>query len=242
MKNTVLLVEPRLLKDIPNVISNCYKYLYNWHFVFYCAKNTKTYWENLLGSYVELRELNVNNLKPSEYSFFLKQKTLWESLYGNFVLTIQADTWIMNSEPYTIDYFLNLNKSYIGGNMSGVWNELKRENIEFKYNNFNGGLSLRKRLDMIKVIQTFPPKLFDDHTTYSTNIETDPEDVYFTIGCYKLGMPIGNDVETSFFSVHRIFKNQFFGTHQPAYYIKDEILKLYPDLNNINSHLFTMNG
>ena len=242
MKNTVLLVEPRLLKDIPSVISNCFNFLSNWHFVFYCGKDTKKYWENLLGNYVELRELEVSNFKPSEYNFFLKQKTLWESLYGDFVLIIQADTWIMNIEPYNINYFLNLNKSYIGGNLNGAWNELKRENINFNYYNFNGGLSLRKRLDMIKVIQTFPPKLFNDQTIYSSNLDTDPEDVYFTIGCYKLGMPIGNDHETSHFAVHRIFKNKFFGTHQPAYYIKDNLLKLYPDLYNINSHLFTMNG
>jgi hypothetical protein len=241
MKNTVLLIEPRLLKDIPNVISNCYNFLPNWHYVFYCGKNTKEHWKNILGNYVELREMDTDNFNSSyEHSFFMKQKNLWESLYGDFVLSIQADTWIMSIEPYNINYFMNLNKSYIGGNMINRWYELERERLNFHYYNFNGGLSLRKRLDMIKVIDAFPVKLLKHGM--SQHIETDPEDVYFTIGCYKLGLPVGDDIESSKFALHRIFKDKFFGTHQPATYIKDSILKLYPNLANLNSHLFTNNG
>lgn len=232
-KNTVLLVEPRIIHYIPSLIDKYYKNLSDWNFVFYCGKNKKEYWKSILNNYVEIRELDVDNFnKPSEYSFFMKQKKLWESLYGNYVLTIQTDTLIMNIEPYTIDYFINLNKSYIGGNMDFTWYELKRENINFKNNNFNGGLSLRKRLDMIKVIECFPPILFNDKTTFSSNIQTDPEDVYFTLGCYKLGMPIGDDEKSSHFAVHKILKNGFFGFHQPSLNLKEKIIELYPELKN----------
>jgi hypothetical protein len=139
---------------------------------------------------------------------------------------------IMSIEPYNINYFVNLNKSYIGGNMNFKWNELHREGIEFKNYNFNGGLSLRKREDMIKVIENFPPILFNDATIYSSNVETDPEDVYFTIGCYKLGLSIGDDEESSHFAIHKIIKNGFFGFHQPENSIKNTIINVYPELKN----------
>jgi hypothetical protein len=232
-RNTVLLIEPRILNHIPDVIEKYYKCLPNWNFVFYCGKNTKNYWEGKLEKYVELRELDFDNFdSPSKYSFFLKQKNLWESLYGDYILTIQADTMIMSIEPYNIDYFIKLNKSYIGGNMNFKWNEIKRENINFNYFNFNGGLSLRKRKDMIKIIENFPPNLFNDETIYSSNFETDPEDVYFTLGCYKLGLPIGDDEESSYFAVHKIYKNAFFGLHQPCKSLHNTILQFHPELNN----------
>ncbi len=236
-KNTILLIEPRIIDNVPSIIEKYHKYLFDWNFVFYCGKNKKQHWESLLNDYVEIRELDVDNFNtPSQYSFFMKQKELWESLYGDYVLTIQIDTMIMNIEPYNIDYFIKLNKSYIGGNMDFRWIELCRENISFERYNFNGGLSLRKRLDMIKVIESFPPILFNDITIYSSDIQTDPEDVYFTIGCHKLGMLIGDDEESSHFAVHKILKNGFFGFHQPSLNIKNDIIQLFPELSN--SYLF----
>jgi len=232
-QNTVLLIEPRILDEIPSIIEKYHQYLTHWKFVFYCGKDTKPHWESRLEKYVELRELDVHNFEsPSSYSFFLKQKHVWESLYGDVVLTIQADTMIMSIAPYDINYFIKLNKSYIGSNMDFSWGELKREDIHFNYYNFNGGLSLRKRNDMIKIIEHFPPKLFDDTTMYSSQIETDPEDVYFTLGCYKLGLPIGDDEESSHFSVHKIYKHAFFGFHQPCTHLKNEIVTFHPELND----------
>ena len=235
--NTVLLVEPRILEEIPDIILEYYKYLPEWKFVFYCGKGTKSYWETKLDSYVELRELEVNNFSlASEYSFFMKQKILWESLYGDYVLTIQADSMIMSLEPYNINYFMNLNKSYIGGNMNYMWRELEYHNITFRNYNFNGGLSLRKRKDMIKVIETFPPKMFNERENdFSIDIETHPEDIYFTVGCYKLGLPIGDDDECSHFSVHCIFKNAFFGIHKPAGGLsKEGLVRYFPTLQKIH--------
>ena len=50
------------------------------------------------------------------------------------------------------------------------------------FNNFNGGLSLRKRCDMMRIIDTFPPQktcyiLEKDNPAKA--FETDAEDVYF---------------------------------------------------------------
>lgn len=215
-KNTVLLVEPRILPEMPQIIREYYAHLSDWNFVFYCGKGTKEHWEKVLDEYVELRELEINNFNQSEYSYFLKQRTTWDSIEGEYVLTIQSDTRIANIEPYTIDYFMKMDKSYIGGNMNFRWNELARENIEYTHYNFNGGLSLRKREDMMRIIDAFPPILFDDHTIFSPAFETDPEDVYFTIGCQKLGLPLGDNEESSHFAIHKIYKDAHFGIHNPG--------------------------
>ena len=229
--NTVLLVEPRKMSNLPNIISEYHKYLgNNWKYVFYCGKGTLDYWKKRVESYVELRELGVDNFNTaSEYSFFMKQAALWKSLYGEFVLTIQADTWIMNMKPYTIEYFMKLNKSFIGGNMTHIWKEIRREKVWFPFRNFNGGLSLRKRKDMINVIKTFPTRCLEG-INMSQELATDPEDVYFTLGCNKLELPIGDDEVSSHFAIHNIIKPAFFGIHKPCAKIRGELYTLFPQL------------
>lgn len=231
-KNTVLLIEPRIIDIIPTLIDEYYKHLGDtWNYVFYCGKNTKSYWESLLRKNVEIRELDIDNFSQAKlYNDFLKQKSLWESLSGEFILTIQTDTWIVSSPPYTIDYFLNLKKSFIGGNMCYNWNEHIREDICFQYRNFNGGLSLRRREDMILVIDSFPPKPTSDDYRTSQCIETDAEDCYFVTGCHLLGLPIGNDEESSHFAVHYIYKDTFFGIHNPKKDVVINLVKNHPDL------------
>jgi hypothetical protein len=225
MPNTVLLIEPRLLPHIPRILAEYHRFLQDtWKYVFYCGKGTREYWKDLVDPYVELRELHTINFETaSEYSYFMKQSTLWESLYGEFVLTIQADTWIMNIEPYTIDFFLQMNKSYIGGNMLSVWNEHNREGLFFPYYNFNGGLSLRKRTHMIQVIHAFPPRCLEKGIIWSQAIETDPEDVYFTTGCHRLGFPLGDDEACSHFAIHKIMHTAYFGIHQPEQNIRGHL-------------------
>ena len=230
-----------MIDGLSNVIEQCYKELGNekWNYVFYCGKSAKKYWETKLESYVELRPLDVDNFpSPNLYSDFFKQKQLWEDLEGKFILTLQCDVWIMNTQPYNIEYFINMNKSFLGGNMGYDWLELTdREQIHFEYKNFNGGLSLRKRIDMIKVIETYPPLPTACNNISSINMQTDAEDVYFTIGCYRLGLPIGNDIESSYFSINSIFKESFFGIHRPWDNIKEQLNNRYPHLKNSAQYL-----
>ena len=226
--NTALICEPRKLDHIPLIIKQ-YKIVLgnNWKIVFYCGKNLKSYWEKIFDLDIEIRELDVNNLTSNEYNDYFKKKELWESLYGDFVLVFQSDTWIHYDNFYNINYFINMDKSYIGGNMCYPWFELNREKIIPKYRNFNGGLSLRKRNDMIKIINTYPSKKTVEK---SLDITTDAEDVYFTIGCYKLGLSVGDDEESSYFAVHTIYKSNWFGIHCVLSNIKDKLIIDYPML------------
>jgi hypothetical protein len=109
-----------------------------------------------------------------------------------------------------------MNKSYIGGNMDHNWMELIREKILVVNpidRNFNGGLSLRKRFDMIKIINLFGTE--QTAVAQSLKLQTDAEDVYFTLGCYFLDLPIGDDEACSHFCVNRILVDGYFGVHKP---------------------------
>jgi hypothetical protein len=222
-KNTVLLIEPRIFDYLPNIIRNAQEILGDsWNYVFLCGKGTMGHWANAMGQNVfdfgtiQIRELPVENFEePRQFNDFLKSKSLWESLEGDFVLTIQSDTWLMKDPKYTIDYFINMNKTFIGGNCNYRWNECIRENIIFEYPNFNGGLSLRKRSDLIKILDTFPPEPTGEYWYDSNKIETDAEDVYFVLCANKLGLEIGNTEECSHFAVHSYYVDGFFGIHNP---------------------------
>jgi hypothetical protein len=237
MKNTVLFIEPRKINYIFNVLKRAVTVLKDeWNFVFYCGRGDKSYWVNKVSPLIEIRELEVNNLVANEYSDFLKQKDLWLSLQGDFVLTLQLDAWIVNCPPYSIDYFINMNKSYIGGNVAYTWgNVWDNNNIpEPKINNFNGGLSLRKREDMIKIIESYPPEV----TTGVDNLMNQyPEDVYFTIGGYLLNMNMGDDVDSQHFAVHTIYKDRCFGIHCISDGVPEQVSKQYPRLKSINPYL-----
>ena len=233
--NTALLVEPRFLERLPGVIENFRTTLGpSWQIIFYCGKGLATKWQPLLHSAVILRELTVTNFNNGdEHSDFFKQKSLWESLIGEWVLTFQADTWLISTNnptnnPYTIDYFLKKNKSFVGGNMKYLWVEMEKVlRAHPFYRNFNGGLSLRKREHMIEIIEAFPPEPTEKYTPF---LVRDPEDVYFTEGCYLMGFPVGDDEDSSHFAVHTIFKEQFFGIHQPDRHIRPKLIELYPEI------------
>ena len=224
-KNTVLLIEPRFINETLYLLANTYNHLgNNWNYVFYCGKSSMTFWKSQLPNFIEIRALDIDNFDNTTlYSDFCKKKELWDSLYGEYVLTIQLDTWIMNLKPYDISYFINLNKSYIGR-----------------------GLSLRKRNDMLKIIETYPPQqTLNDLTVFinehegECECEGEGEDdhAYFTTGCVNLNLPIGNDEDSSHFSLHSICNEKYFGIHKPSSIVKTQINTTNPFLNYLNKYL-----
>lgn len=238
-RNTVLFVEPRIFDKCPSILNQFVDILgeKEWNYVFYCGKNTIEHWKKTeLNKIFELREIYTDNFtSPDSYSDFMKQRTLWDSIYGDFVLTAQLDAYITNDCGYNIYDFIKLDKSYIGGNMAYYWRELSREKINFEYRNFNGGLSLRKRKDMIRIIDTFPPTKSNN---LNQSMNSDAEDVYFTIGCYRLHLPLGDCENCQHFSISTIFKDTFFGIHKPDISVGNRILKKMPELKTHNPFVF----
>ena len=250
-KNTALIIEPRDLDNLENIILDFHKKLGNeWNFVFYCGKGLKPKYTDIFLNNnnnnnnnnnidnnrdrdnrdidITIYELETNNFSPQDYNNFMKTKKLYENLTCNYILVFQQDTFIINKSPYSINDFIGLNLSYIGGNMRYNWNELQFNNYNFNYRNFNGGLSLRKRTDMIKIIETLQPL---DSVGDIDIFETYAEDAYFTIGCLKLNLNIGNTEFCSHFAVHTIMKDKFFGVHKPIADIRDKLLDISPEIS-----------
>jgi hypothetical protein len=249
--NTALIIEPRPVSKVLDVINNFRSILSTetWHIIFYCGVNSKSYWEELIStqpkiSNIEIRELEYNNLSPEQYNDILKKKEFWESIQGTYVVIFQLDTWLNPKSIYTIDDFIKHQYSYVGGNQPYVWDEfivLDKLKIPYHKNgSFNGGLSLRKREDMIKIIEEIPPvptppwyeirRAFESLKQIDTT--TDPaspdahtrnkildvvkmmaEDTYFTLGCYILNLNIKEDELTQEFACHKTYIKNPFGYH-----------------------------
>jgi hypothetical protein len=228
--NTAIIVEPRQIDRVVKVIQNFQSVLpqSEWSIVFYCGKGLSAYWsEKLFG--VEIRELEVNNLEPYQYNDMFKSRQLWDSLYGEYVLVFQLDTWLHPESNYTIRDFTSKEYSYIGGNLDWIWDEfvvLDKLQIPYgkhKYGSFNGGLSLRKRADMIRIIEEIPPmptphwsvirREFESPTPTLDTIKIMAEDTYFTLGSYVLGLKVGDDAFCEKFACHQFFVEKPFGYH-----------------------------
>jgi hypothetical protein len=115
--------------------------------------------------------------------------------------------------------------------MEYTWGYFDNIGLHHTFRNFNGGLSLRKRNDMIKVTENFPPLETVDK---QIDFLSEHEDVYFTMGCVKLNLPIGDDDNSSHFSLHTIYHDKYFGIHQPSNAITKHLKTKHPYLNFLN--------
>jgi len=71
----------------------------------------------------------------------------------------------------------------------------------------------------------------------SKGLPEDAEDVYFAIGCVKLGLKIGDDEDSAHFSLHSIYKDEFFGIHQPRKEFGERLNNKFPELKYKNPYL-----
>jgi hypothetical protein len=82
---------------------------------------------------------------------------------------------------------------------------------------------------MIDIIKHFEPQ---QTCNPATTMQDSMEDVYFTLGCYNLGYPLGDDAISSHFAVHTIYHPQFFGIHQLNHHTRSSLLNQFPELEN----------
>jgi hypothetical protein len=115
-----------------------------------------------------------------------------------------------------------------------IWNYFKQTNIDNTFRNFNGGLSLRNRYDMIIIINLFPPL---KTTNDQSNFLSENEDVYFLTGCIELGFPIGDNEESAHFALQEIYYDKYFGIHQPYECVSNNVNKSHIYLKFLNVSL-----
>jgi hypothetical protein len=245
MKIVGVLIEPRKVEQIFLNIDNFFKFSGLGKLYFFCGKNLKNYFINEITrrfnqylNNIVIFELLVNNLTPHQYSDILKSKQTLNKIDSDYILTIQTDGCICENSKFKITDFLKYD--YIGGysDKPNWWKEARIILKNRKYLCLNGGFSLRKKASMLKVIEKIPPKKTSNYR-YDQSISEYPEDLYYAIGMYKLGMNIGIDDEySSNFCTHTTYLKNTYCVHKHNAYTKNtpqkfkEFLKYCPEFKN----------
>jgi hypothetical protein len=162
---------------------------------------------NKISPQIKIIKTDFDNLNQNTYSQMLSSSYFWDFFVGEKILIYQEDSIIFKNN---IDDFLHWD--YIGA----PWPEHQNDN---KNGVGNGGISLRSKSIMKKIIETISIKdtVYNLSTIdYSTkcNLNIYPEDVYFTKNIEDLNIGLLADRNSaSMFSTETILNNNSFGGH-----------------------------
>jgi GR25 family glycosyltransferase involved in LPS biosynthesis len=207
-----VLVEFRCLPHVEFLIRNCIDKLgKDWSQTIVCGNLNYDYMLNIVNTInrdIKVIKLEYDNLTQLQYSDMLMTAQFWKLCIGEKILIYQEDTCIFK---YNIDDFLEWD--YIGAP------------FDENFNHQNGGLSLRTKSIMIKIIEH--PYLLDtincEHGTFWMNYNNHdklPEDIFFTrsMDVYKLGK-LSPCFNAKLFSCENNFNCDSFGMH--CYWLGD---------------------
>lgn len=228
-KYTAIIVEPREHKALSFVLNNFLENLSDdWNIIIMHGNNNLDYINNIiktdLSQYttrIKLINLKVDNLTIPEYNKLFYSKEFYDNIPTETFLVFQTDTMILN--PDLINNFLDYD--YVGAPFRDFKND-KGDNIG------NGGLSLRKKSKMLK--------LLDQCDNKQDNIQNGlPEDVFYG------GIVCGNENNELYkpspeyakqFSVESIYYDTPFGIHKPMPLNKNEydlLIEQYPKVGQL---------
>jgi len=167
--------------------------------------------------------LEIKN--QTEYSKMLTTSEFWNNLYGEKILIYQEDSFIFKNN---IQDFMNFD--FIGAPFPKNVNDTP--NLVG-----NGGLSLRSKGKMLKVIEkiTVEDTIFNGSTMdymNKVNLQFPPEDVYFSKNMQELEIGKVADWDTAFqFSTESMHNPNSFGGHK--FWLsdnnwKERIKRMYP--------------
>ena len=186
-KYETVFIEFRKFPHVELLIRNTILKLdYKWSHTVICGNTNYKLMKKIckkISPNIKILKTDYDNLKPSEYSKFLASMDFWDLLQGEKILIYQEDSFIFKDN---IDDFLEFD--FIGAPFP------KSEN-DTPNSVGNGGLSLRSKSIMKKVINTIgidETNLEDSTLNYMTltNSFIPPEDVYFSKNMQEL--KIGN--------------------------------------------------
>ncbi|RKO91775.1 hypothetical protein BDK51DRAFT_8972, partial [Blyttiomyces helicus] len=202
-----VLVEPREQSElVPVLIHFAGTLAEDWGFhVFNSPENDAQLRSSIpLMRMIESGKLKITNI-PSDVNFgggeltsqFLTKPWIWEQLRPEqenvslFILFFQTDSMICSRSNRTPEDFFAYD--WVGAPWPWPWSEAGG----------NGGLSLRKRSMMLKVIREFPRA--DD---------TLPEDVYYSFTIPQAGGKVAEKEVGRHFSVEHMYESKPLGIHQ----------------------------
>jgi len=205
-----VIVEPRNL----NVISDLLVWMVHllspkgWHVIVYHGNlNLELVRSTSVSHLIEFRSLDKDNLTIQDYSNLLKTIEFWELIRFENILIFQTDSVLLDNN---LDEFLKYD--FVGAPFTEEC--VKLYNVKQPVG--NGGLSLRKRTAMLKVLSL--------HKKYPRIIRRrfhNFEDVFFTN--YPLYIMVCPTKEVAMdFSVECIWHNNPKGYHKPWLYLEKE--------------------
>lgn len=223
-----VIVEFRIFPHVEFLIRNAIKKLGNtWSYTIVCGNINHASMINVAEAIhpnIKVIKIDADNLEPSQYSLLLASKDFWQLFNGEKILIYQEDSLIFGNN---IDDFLKWD--YIGApwppNQNDTANSVG-----------NGGLSLRSRSIMLKVISKISihdtiPNSSSARYMKNTNSTTLPEDVYFSKNMQEHGIgQVSPWNEAYKFSSESICNRNSFGGHQ--FWISDDKWKerIYNDI------------
>jgi hypothetical protein len=204
-KYTAIIIEPRKHRALEFVLRNALDNLdLRWSVqIFHGTENEEWLKQILEKSFqkdlprISLKNLGVSNLKTSqEYNKLLTSREFTEAIPTETFLIFQTDSMINPAHKNLIEKFIDYD--YVGA----PWKSIISVG--------NGGFSLRKRSTMLKIIEKYnrPNEMY--------------EDVFFSIGCFRLRAHVPSLEIAKEFSIETIYNPYSFGIHRAWAYHPDK--------------------
>jgi len=204
-----VLIEFRNFPHVEFLLRNCILKLGNaWSYTVVCGSNNYEMVKAMCPPNVKILKMAYDNLTPSQYNQLLTTVFFWNLFVGEKILLYQEDSIIFRSN---IDDFLAYD--FVGA-------PFPKSQDDTPNAVGNGGLSLRSRSKMLRVIQTISVKntKFNASTLKymkRNDLTVPPEDIYFSKNMQELHLGRVADYETAgLFSTESIYNRSSFGGHK----------------------------
>lgn len=189
--NAMVIVEPRQHSDLEFVIKNTTYFCPGWSLWIFASQANEDFVKSILGHNLSRTHIIIfteDNITIDQYNYLLLNIRFWELIEAERCLIFQTDTIIRR---FGINEFLGYD--YIGAPWPHRNNRVG-----------NGGLSLRRRAEMISAISN------------QSRIPGEHEDEFFSRWIYRDGSTsIIPSYETALsFSVENIYHSNSLGAHQ----------------------------
>jgi len=211
-KCEAVLIEYRKFPHMEFLIRNAiFKLGKKWSYTIICGTQNYDYMVKMcdnISSNINIIETPYSNLNQSEYSKFLTTIEFWDLLHGEKILIYQEDSIIFKTN---VENFLCFD--FIGA-------PFPKEQNDTQNNVGNGGLSIRTRSIMKKIIETksVESTVFNSSTLlYMKNMKMNfpPEDIYFSKNMQELGIGVVADWNDAFlFSTESVCNANSFSGHK----------------------------
>lgn len=179
---------------------------------FFCGQHQTRLYTNLFcknkinSKFITIQELGWTQYDRQRHHNFMKSKTLWDMMEGDYVITMSVGGYFNeNMSKFTLDYFMKYD--FIGGTFNrnqstkghGLLNKNK-DNVAC----FQGNFSIRNRKKCVRVIEQFPTNKTCPTYRDDVDFREYSEDYYFVNGMHRLGMKVGMDHIARHWCSHQI--------------------------------------